>query len=194
MLNMMNTRFGLLDGASLFSLLVRLHYEDLMNLCKSRRYLWKITSTHWFQEKWKEYNVKTVDTDYATMEIDRLGITHGRTERYLYGDRRILAIQQYHQGLIQSSVEFIIINKTVTYTYIDGIQYDSAISHDENRISYRSNKNHLAHGLYKDYYADGRINWTEYDETQFHGLRIKWRPNGSLKKIVRYRNGILIKK
>ena len=98
----MNTYFSLLDQACLFYLLVRLHYEDLMNLCKARSYLWKIVCTPFFQESWKKYNIKTVETktnnEVINTDMDRLGKKHSR--RYIYDDN-VKTEQSYLNGKLE---------------------------------------------------------------------------------------------
>lgn len=96
---MINTYLGLLDKSCLFELLLRLHYWDLWNLCKSHNYLYKITCSLHFIESWKKYNVKTVtcrsrcgmlpdffclcgpDALYE-VEVDRQGLKHGIARCY----------------------------------------------------------------------------------------------------------------
>ena len=70
----MNTYFPLLDWSSLFELLVRLHYEDLINLCKVRNYLYRITCTPHFQAEWKKYNISVqILKDQLHSEVIDLG-------------------------------------------------------------------------------------------------------------------------
>jgi hypothetical protein len=80
------TFLGFLDKSSIFQLLLRVHYEDLMNLCKARTYVWRITCTPYLQECWKKYNITTVETktinSFITCETDRLDRSHGTT--YVY--------------------------------------------------------------------------------------------------------------
>jgi hypothetical protein len=144
-----HTYLGFLDNACLFQLLVRLHYEDLMNLCKCRTYLWKIVCTPWFQQEWKKYNITIVKTAHAVMERDRLDINHGLTERYspYSNEKRLRVIQQYHQGVLQSSKECLSMTRTIKYTYIDNVQYDYTITqYSDGWVAYASHKNDRAHG------------------------------------------------
>jgi hypothetical protein len=82
----------LLDKSSLFALLVRMHYPDLVNLCKVQNYLYEITTTPWFQQEWKKYNIKMIveekDSELRHSECDRLGNWHGLTTIYGYDYER----------------------------------------------------------------------------------------------------------
>ena len=83
-----NTYFGLLDKASIFEVLLRLHYVDLINLLKVRSYLTSMTATKYFCVKWKSYNVRKVRTkkrspnERRICEKDRLRQRHGTLRVY----------------------------------------------------------------------------------------------------------------
>jgi antitoxin component YwqK of YwqJK toxin-antitoxin module len=73
--------FNLLDKASLFNLLLRVHYDDLQNL-PNYKY---ITNTEHFKEQWESYNIITITTTYpntytihSKTQVDRLGRRHGK--------------------------------------------------------------------------------------------------------------------
>jgi len=118
-----DTYFSLLDKDSLFFFLSRLHYPDLISLCKAYNYLWKITCTSYFQEKWKEYNIRTVNLSHdkyrRTVQIDRLQVKHGSTYDGSYNGYAVRT-EEYIQGVIQMSVERVDNTScvTMTYTYI----------------------------------------------------------------------------
>jgi antitoxin component YwqK of YwqJK toxin-antitoxin module len=200
-----NTLLGMLDQSSLFQLLVRLHYPDLINLCKSRNYLYKITCTEWFIDSWKKYNVWTKSIKPASRhiifrEVDRLGVKHGLTQKYREGTmsdvlNELIENTIYHQGIIQSSNIYSPVLQSYTYTYIDDIQYINIVSYNTFCTIYDLYKNKWRCGLQKIYYEDGVIIWDEHNGSGLglwhgrHGVYIKWWPHGGLKKMGTYKYG-----
>ena len=113
---------GFLDKDTLFYLLVRLHYEDLWNLCKTYGYLYKIICTECFQEAWKEYNIRVEASRSAEFEVDRLGLSHGKTVVYggNGGTDEINYVQGVLHGLtIENSSDDV---KTVKM-YVNGVRH-----------------------------------------------------------------------
>jgi antitoxin component YwqK of YwqJK toxin-antitoxin module len=186
-----HTYLSFLDHASSFHLLIRLHYEDLMNLCKIRPYLWKLVYTPWFQEKWKEYNITTVENETKSdlREIDRLGRKHGRVvvvyERDLSGKEQI-----YSNNVLQwSQLKDNYGSTTVTYTYLDRDVYKREIvEHCDGERSYICYKNNLRHGLTRFCDTASGWTWVSFVNGKQHGLAVRWFPNGTRQYMGRMEN------
>ena len=106
----MNTRFCLLDMASLFQILVRLHYPDLLNMVQARPYLTRVIQTKHFQNEWNKYNLRLeiINQDNTWIrQIDRLNKKHGHC--VVRNARFILSDTQYIQDIIHG----------IEYTYHD---------------------------------------------------------------------------
>lgn len=149
--NSMNTYLSLLDRSSIFELLLRLHYPDLIAVCKSHNYLYKITTTPWFQEKWKEYNITTeivVTRGYYNeidiiqhKQVDRQGMKHGLTLAY------------FENGFLLSKCD-----------YIQDVKngYETVYVEDSARYYVTPYVNDMKHGQEMRYYEDDTIIYTSY--------------------------------
>lgn len=195
----MNTYFCLLDSASLFCLLVRLHYEDLMNLCKARCYLWKIVCTPYFQEEWKKYNIKVEimrtieydDSDHEMdliehREVDRLQRQHGVTTSYDEKDGTLYLKCDYIQD-IKEGCEIQYENDLPRYIrrFVNGVRHGQMRAYHDNGYSTYSWVNGEMHG----------IDWThgyyleEIQHSFHHGISVKWYPTGGLSHMGFYCRG-----
>lgn len=156
---------GFLDKDTLFSLLVRLHYEDLVALCKVKNYLWKIVCTEGFQEAWVSYNIRTVHiSKNRTKEVDRLNRQHGRDLYYNYKGEIVHDIP-YVQGKINGICKYTDQDKTITSPVTDGVQ----------------------HGLVTFEYAGGNVEKYSHIRGLWEGLQ--WHFQGNCRILKQYRNG-----
>ena len=184
----MNTYLEYLDDASLFQLLVRLHYPDLINLCKATPYLWKITCTPWFQESWKKYNVNVHDGRYTTEEVDTNGLKHGIC--WTYGSQQqLLSEVEYVQGLRCGTGKYWSTGAYFIDTFVMNKLHGPSAIYWQDKVEYRTYVAGLQQGLIKIYYNDGRIIWADAIASCYHGKVIIWRENGSIQQIEIYNNG-----
>lgn len=194
----MQTYFSLLDDASVFYLLIRVHYEDLMNLCKAYNSLWKLVCTPHFQIEWKAYNIQTVETPLIngliTVELDRLHKAHGRVREYknnrLYKESiYINDVEQYRQIHGFGHIE------TSTYSYIGDTEYKTVIREYHNgewsQICYKDN---IPSGLCQYYDKDQCWFWKTFVDGNMHGLYVSFHPNGGLMHLGKYNLGELKEK
>lgn len=157
---------GFLARDTLFSLLVRLHYTDLITLVKAKPYLSKITGTKYFEEQWKNYNIRLIKIEYveygpwSTHEVDRQGLKHGLTTSYDYNNRKT-ATQEYindqKHGLY-------------THFYQTGLQ----ANRETNAIMFQIMYQHdLKNGSHRLWSLDGEIEvTTTYKDGFSEGLEI----------------------
>jgi antitoxin component YwqK of YwqJK toxin-antitoxin module len=198
------TYFSLLDKDSLFALLLRLHYDDLWNLCKTKNYLYKITCTPHFQDEWTKYNIRTEivtvvddrDHDYQSdaeptmiehRQVDRLNRQHGSTDSY-FEDETLYSQCDYVAGVKQGH-ELIYEGGLLCHR----IPYVQNVKHGA-RIAYY---NHCEGGSL-DSYVNGKfhgLDWSYgvYLRDQCYsfqdGIYLKWHPNGGLKEMGFHRKG-----
>lgn len=154
----MNTYFCLLDMASLFQVLLRIHYPDLLNLIEARPYLKKlIHNGKHFQHEWNRYNLhlEIIKQDNTWIrQIDRLRKKHGHC--IVRNDRFILSDTQYIQDVIHG----------IEYKYYDmtGLKRST--------VNYKNNKRH---GLATYYNADGTLHQQyDYIDDVVNGYVIKY--------------------
>lgn len=188
---------SLLDRSSLFELLVRLHYEDLVNICKTRNFLYRITCTSHFQESWKKYNLKEITfsghevTATVYTSVDRLGKRHGKatvitpdgfkTEEYEYCQGKI-------DGIHKSWCENGAFEQT---PYVNGLRHGLQITHyNQSYSKYTSYVNGVLNGLMKCCYPNGAIDLYNYKNNLKHGKIFYWDSVGTLGSIISYQNGI----
>jgi antitoxin component YwqK of YwqJK toxin-antitoxin module len=154
-------------------------------------------------ECWKKYNTRIVTSEGklydVSTEVDRLGAIHGVTRNYLrvepsnHNEPDI--IENYHQGLLQSSEQFvrpdgIILSHRITrYTYINNVQSEYSEIRQTYCTSYVSSKKGVDHGLNRSYHESGRHVWEEYQHDLKHGLYIKWWEHGGIRIMCTYRLG-----
>ena len=202
---LMNYLF-LLDRASLFSLLVRLHYEDLINLCKAHGYLWKLICTNWFQAEWKRYNIhieitkeiwpsladETVSITYHK-EVDRLGLEHGKSIGY-FPDGTIAYEYSFDQGIKHGTfIEHVSEGHTVVTTFENGINHGPSIVYfDDGSIRYSTYVNGVRQGLCRDQQADSST-WTNYQNNNCNGFVCKWDIDGKI-RLMGFSNGMTYRK
>jgi antitoxin component YwqK of YwqJK toxin-antitoxin module len=176
----------LLDDACLFELLVRLHYADLVNICKVYNKLHRITCTPHFQECWNKYNILTqvveIGDNIMHKQYDRLNNRQGKTLTY---NRKGALIEEtnwihgYKHG------------EAMTYKSSGNrfgqfkIHYDNDAIHgpalfvsESGDVEHYVYKNDKRHGLAKCYKTDGTIYFEEYIDDNSSGFYLKWSPNG----------------
>jgi antitoxin component YwqK of YwqJK toxin-antitoxin module len=193
----MNTYLSLLDDASLFSLLLRLHYPDLVNLCKSHNYLYKITCTTWFQKEWKRYNIQTrigykdEDKSYKVeIDVDRLGNTHGKVTIY---DKNNKMIKQY--ACVQNVVNGLYIERIANQMgkdacVVDGLAHGLTTQYHSDCTEYISYRGGIRHGITRRYYPDDNVsNLEDYTDGLQHGIQIDWWSHGEIAHISYYKKG-----
>jgi antitoxin component YwqK of YwqJK toxin-antitoxin module len=193
----------LLDDACLFSLLVRLHYPDLINICKAYNKLYKISVTPWFQSEWVAYNIKVItecgyDRQAMTHRlicvvrhicVDRLGKNHGKSISYVESTCVILRSENYihgkQNGLTtcynrwEPSDEGADIRFDVNYT--DGKKHGLCIVEKLNgTFKYQVFVDGLLNGLCRTHHSDGRRTFKEFVNGIQHGKYIKWFSNGAI--------------
>lgn len=184
----------ILDEASLFELLLRLHYEDLINTCKVYNSLYKISVTPYFQEAWKKYNIKVEIQEILDGEIvdhvarDRLGRRHGVSVRY-------------SKKKLKSTVDFIMDIKDGLTSVYDGVStrimpFKNGYRHGQTTlidvdgtIHYYSHVEDVSCGIQRDYARDGMCFLQEIDNAKRHGLYVGWHANGARSCMVRYVHG-----
>lgn len=202
---------SLLDEASLFQFLLRLHYEDLINVCKTYTDLYKISVTSYFQESWKKYNIRleiTSDWNWnydsthseAPVEIhaetDRNNLWHGKVVTYdgMTGHKleESSCIQDQDEGITtiykpDSTIKEI-------QTFVAGRQQGLTTVYSQygSYIEYNSYNDGRQSGLTRIYFRSGAITWREYHMGKQEGLCILWygfEEGGGRHKMVRYHNG-----
>lgn len=208
----MNTYFAFLDFASLFSLLVRLHYEDLVNLCRSRNYLWRITCTPIFQEVWKSYNitVRIYKYDKPTLlgvseihsEVDRCNKLHGKQLRYNNNNELSESddfVQDVCHGVHVKWNCFKVpeqpgqpenYRSREEFPYVNGEIHGTAASYYGNGVvSYTQYKHSRIDGLIRGFNGSfDSIMWSEYKNNMPFGKDLEWKADGSLLHIKSTRN------
>lgn len=189
-----NTYFGFLDRASLFQLLLRLHYPDLINICKSQPYLYKITCTPHFQEEWKKYNITTIQKaskdQKDTTEVDRCNIKHGDHIVY-FMDGTILAVFPYIQNVKHGdTTQYFKDGRILRQTFINGVENGCRTYEHPNEgiYSHENYVNGQCHGLWR-FYADDWIRWREHEYGQISGKVIQWHRTGAFHYIETYKQG-----
>jgi antitoxin component YwqK of YwqJK toxin-antitoxin module len=189
----MNTLLGFLDWSSIFQLLVRLHYPDLINLCKAKPYLWKITWTSWFIDSWKKYNVRTVETKtktkLITKELDRLNWPHGKM--CIYKGDKLYKEYVYIYGILESSqARHKYHHYFDTYTYLEGnVHMNRTVYRDDGQVTYICYNNNVQNGLTRYYDSAGGWTWIHFSNGQRHGLYMVWSYTGKRKYMGNYKNG-----
>lgn len=182
----MNTYFSLLDWSSLFQLLVRFHYEDLIALCKSHNYLYRIICAPYFQECWKKYNIKTIINDKTHIDVDRLGNKHGKVTTY--DNDKIIeqydCIQNVATGMY---IERKKIDKDVCI--VNGLAHGLTTQCHSNGIEYISYQNGIRHGVSRRYNSKESSNLEDYTDGLKHGIQIDWWSNGVIARIKYFKNG-----
>ena len=198
----MKSRLDLLDNASLFSLLVRTHYDDLQNILEGKPELRDITETAHFLDEWSRYNITTVVKETPeryvvkiSEQVDRLGRKHGKhTEwcsnydgsmyksrecNYKCGQCHGVYISWYspHQTRTPHQIQ----NCTSTYYNgrLDGVltTYDSTGV----RLERTTYSNGLRHGPYAAYHPNGNLKIEgTYQNDRNHGTVKTYYENGNL--------------
>ena len=180
----------MLDTPSLYEVLLRLHYPDLINICRSRSYLYKITCTPHFQDEWKKYNIRTtIANPTHTAEVDRLGLNHGnRVERYRDGS--IAGVYPYVQAALHgNSVQYFKDGRILRKTFVNGTENGCRTHEDPDGVySYENYSNGQCHGLWR-FYAEDWIRWRENEYGQISGKVILWNGNGGFSYIETYKQG-----
>lgn len=184
---------SLLDVSSLFQLLVRLHYKDLWNLCKTYNFLYRIICTSHFQESWKEYNITTVNETHPpnliryVWNVDRLGGKHGPSYKY-YGDN-LLAEYNYIQGELDGWITERFHNKMEEQQlYSEGEFIGQITTYSTGTIIIYCYNHSNLYAMNKSYGSD-EIVWIQYRSNSLHGKAYKWYVNGAFKAIHNYKNG-----
>ena len=184
---------SLLDDACLFELLVRLHYEDLVNMCRTYNSLYKITCNTYFQESWNEYNITIQVITGPRGEVvchkpvDRLNKIHGT--RLDYDDGKLYEQIEYIQDLIQGRIIYgAYYDKYEPHVNdlrhgVTVYQYDSGNKH------YFPYVNGVFHGLQRAYCIGGECFIQELNGGDRHGLYFAWHENGARYRRVRYVRG-----
>ena len=192
----MNTYLCYLDDASLFELLKRLHYEDLINLCKTRRYLYKIICTPFFQESWKKYNISIVTSVKAYQkrvdEVDRNGLKHGVCRLYNVKNNELLAEVEHIQGLRCGLGKYWADGIHFIDTFVSDKPHGSSVVYWHDKVEYQSYIEGKQQGLIRSYYKDGRRYWAESQDSHYHGKVIQWNSNGTLQQIEIFHHGKLL--
>jgi antitoxin component YwqK of YwqJK toxin-antitoxin module len=183
---------SLLDTACLFELLVRLPYPDLRNILALKHYLYRLTNTPYFEEKWKKHNItmkvfKDDTNNTITQEVDSLGLKHGYARNYNY-ENKLHEESFYVQDKIWSSTTwsghemklYIRYRKEFSYIGNDCISQTTKYDVDGTTIGKWASKNAKRHGLTWLYYDDGRIAIEEYDDGLASGRWIIFNSNGQL--------------
>jgi antitoxin component YwqK of YwqJK toxin-antitoxin module len=191
-----NTYLGFLDVACLFQLLRRLHYEDLVNICKTYNYLYSITCTDWFQEEWKNYNIRIniteeIETNFPYddfkvtwhKQVDRLNQKHGKSIGYLE-DGRIYYDYSYIQGR-KHGIHIDYAANPDHYTLVDnfenGTMHGPFVGYrSDGSTLYRTYVNGKQQGMARDEELD-QIVWKDCYDGNYNGLICIWYMDGTLK-------------
>ena len=189
-----------LDDACLFELLVRLNYQDLVNLCKVYNKLYKISMTPHFQECWKKHNITKVETETSIKHFDKSNKLHGKFIVKNSNDG-IREETDYVQDLLHGkSIIYIYGLKRKVKTYVGNFQhglticylgdYESPRYDDPFLTHHQSFYNGKQHGLTRTYNLNGEHAFIQYKHNILHGKCFNWWPNGGLKTIATYSQGI----
>jgi antitoxin component YwqK of YwqJK toxin-antitoxin module len=180
----MNTYLGFLDKASLFSLLLRLHYCDLIKLCKVRNYLYRITCTPHFTTAWNEYNLTSVKTinqqtnDILIEHVDRLGKHHGLSQLYDNAGNLISSqtyVQNQLEGIRTLWYRSLPQQKEIEETYFNNKlngQLSTWTLNGTLRATF-SYKNDKLDGINREY-TDDEIILGEFRDDVYYGSYIRW--------------------
>jgi antitoxin component YwqK of YwqJK toxin-antitoxin module len=185
----------ILDDACLFSLLIRLQYNDLLNICRAKPYLWRITCTPWFQESWQKYNVRTEVLGDMSIQLDLYGKRHGKFKRYTNNGKLIEEIDYvndvmtgYHNTYRNRRSDLI----KQSIPYVNGIRHGiHVIYHNDDDIEYKPFINGKLTGIVKYHHGTGVRTWTEFVDGRAHGKSIRWYHNGSLEYLRHFNFGKL---
>lgn len=191
----MNTYLDLLDSSTIFELLVRLHYQDLIAICKIYCSLYKITTTSFFQEEWKTYNIRTVtwqkdESTYISMELDRTNLRHGTYREYIENGIVLLEtnyIQDYKHG---SEVKWNNDEENKlrsVESFRNGQLHGKCIYYGEDgNIQELSYVNGISDGVHRDIMADGMIKISQTKGGIPHGKWIQFHSNGVIAHVTYY--------
>ena len=180
--------FGFLDRASLFQLLLRLHYEDLWMLCSVKNYLYRIVCTQFFMKEWRTYNI----TLSNGCPVDRLGRKHGlcRTSDVVLGQtREVQYVKDIREGLsnVYTDGDY---GRRIYTMYKGGLKHGlKTIMWDDGYVEHLSYNNGKKTGLHRGYNYDISIRWQEIVDGKSHGKAFLWDEFGCLRQINRYQNG-----
>ena len=194
----MNSYLELLDLGALFEILVRTHYQDLVNICMVYNELYKITCTPHFQECWKKHNITKVETETSIKHLDRSGKLHGK-----FIVKNVKGIIQEESDCIQGQLH----GKNIIYidgikrkekTYVNNVEHGTTICYfgdyeanhsDSAWTNYQGFANGHKHGLSRTYDLHGAHQFVQYNNGFLQGKSFTWWPNGSLKTITTYIRG-----
>lgn len=191
---------SLLDKSSLFNLLVRLHYDDLWNLCKVHNFLYKITCTPHFQESWTKYNLKECTFEYTQWEdytgnigvhtfVDRLNTYHGKTIVTI--DGLVREKFEYVQGIIEGTRKVWINDSVVESTYVKGVKQGPEIATYINGvIQHTCYVNNVKTGLGTTY-CDDLIILADNKDGEANGKCFRWCGDGILQSIHTFKDDVM---
>jgi antitoxin component YwqK of YwqJK toxin-antitoxin module len=190
----------MLDFASLQQILIRLNYDDLLNIGRARPYLYRIICIPEFSEEWKRYNIRTEiqykDGFTIHTDVDTNNTKHGKVI-IMDGLNNITESSTFVAGVMHGDVVRSRPDGRIEIRiYHGGIEHGCrTYSHpDVGIFSYDVYQKGVRHGLSRFYPAEGFITWAEYSFGQVHGKHIRWDDDGTLMALETFNQGNLVGK
>ena len=185
----------LLDSSTIFEILVRLHYNTRARPIYAKIFgsLYKITTTSYFQEVWKKYNIRRVtwqqdESTYISMELDRNDLRHGIYRVYTVTGI-VLAETNYIQDVKNGCEVKWNNNGTLksVETYVGDILHGKCIYYGEDgNIQEISYVHGVSNGVHRDIMEDGMIKISQTKNGIPHGKWIQFHSNGVIAHVTYY--------